>query len=111
MERNRLHLLHIRDSIDRAIEYSSQTTYEEFAKSDKYYDAILMRIIVIGESINSLSNEFKEQHHDLPWHKAIGLRNQIAHGYVDIKPDVIWDTVKEDLPELEKQIEKILKEF
>lgn len=111
MERNKLHLLHIRDSIDRVLEYSSQTTYDEFAENNKDYDAILMRIIVIGEAINNLSDEFREQHHNLPWHKAIGLRNQIAHGYIDIKPDIIWDTVKSDLPELKKKIEEILNNY
>jgi uncharacterized protein with HEPN domain len=35
------------------------------------------------------------------------MRNQIAHGYFEIKKDVVWDTAKKDLPELKKQIEKI----
>lgn len=109
MERNKLHILHIRDSIDRILEYAKKISYDEFAKKDKEYDAILMRVIVIGESVHELSNEFREKHHNLPWHKAIGLRNQIAHGYIDIKPEIVWDTIKNDLPELKKQIEKLLK--
>lgn len=101
--------MHIRDSIDRILEYAKKISYDEFAKKDKEYDAILMRVIVIGESVHELSNEFREKHHNLPWHKAIGLRNQIAHGYIDIKPEIVWDTIKNDLPELKKQIEKLLK--
>ncbi len=108
MERNKLRLLHIRDSIEKILEYSGEITFDQFSKNDKEYDAILMRIIVIGESVNELSNKFKEQYHDLPWHQAVGLRNQIAHGYIDIKPEIIWDTVKNDLPDLKKKVEEIL---
>ncbi|MFA6423028.1 MAG: DUF86 domain-containing protein [Patescibacteria group bacterium] len=111
MERNKLRLLHIRDSIEKIFEYSNEITFDEFAKNNKDYDAILMRIIVIGESVNELGNEFKEQYHDLPWHQAVGLRNQIAHGYIDIKPEIIWDTVKSDLPELKKQVDQILDNY
>ena len=103
-----LHLLHIRDAVEKILKYSSQITFDEFAKNDKDYDAILMQIVVIGEAVNNLSAEFKEAHHDLPWYEAVGLRNRIAHGYVETRPDVIWDTIKKDMPELKKQIDLIV---
>lgn len=103
-----LHLLHIRDAVEKILKYSSKITFDEFAKNDKDYDAILMQIIVIGEAVNNLSADFKEAHHDLPWYEAVGLRNRIAHGYVETRPDVVWDTIKKDMPELKKQIDHIL---
>lgn len=109
IDRDRLHLLHIRDATEKILKYADDITFDEFAKKDKYYDAILMQIVVIGESVNNLSNSFKEKHNDLPWYEAVGLRNRIAHGYNDIKPDVVWQTIKEDLPELKNKIEEILK--
>lgn len=111
MNRDKLHLLHIRDALDRIEEYSKDLDYTLFAKREVDFDAILMRVITIGEAVNSLSDEFKEKYHELPWHKAVGLRNQIAHGYIDVKPDLVWDTIKKDLPILKKDIEDILKQF
>ena len=35
-----LHLLHIRDAIEKIMQYSSKITFNEFAKNDKDYDAI-----------------------------------------------------------------------
>ncbi|MGA2666915.1 MAG: DUF86 domain-containing protein [Patescibacteria group bacterium] len=109
INRDRLNLLHIRDSVTQVIKYTQGISFEDFKRGDKDYDAILMRIIVIGEAINDLSNEFKEKHSDLPWHKAVGLRNRIAHGYVTVEPEVIWQTITEDFPEFKNQLEKLLK--
>ena len=106
--RDKLHLLHIRDAVEKVLEYSKEITFDEFVKSDKDYDAILMQIVVIGEAVNNLSDEFKEEHRNLPWYEAVGLRNRIAHGYLDVKPEVIWQTIKEDFPTLIEQIKKLI---
>ena len=33
-----------------------------------------------------------------------GMRNRMAHGYFDIDLNIVWDTVKSSLPELERQL-------
>ena len=33
-----------------------------------------------------------------------GMRNRMAHGYFDINLDVVWDTIQQSLPELEREI-------
>jgi len=108
-DRDRLHLLHIRDSTEKVLEYLKDTTFDDFKKREKDYDAILMRMVVIGEAVNDLTPKFKEKHHDLPWYEAVGLRNRIAHGYINIDPKVVWDTVTNDFPDLRKKLEEILK--
>lgn len=108
MERNRLHLLHIRDAIEKIEFYSKDISFDTFNKLGKDYDAILMQVVVIGEAVNELSDEFKDDHYHLPWDKAVGLRNRIAHGYLDVNPKIIWQTIKEDLPNLKKDIEALL---
>jgi len=90
------------------LEYSDTLTFEEFAKSSTSYDAILLQLIVLGEAVFNLSDEFKETHDQLPWFEVVGLRNRIAHGYLETKPDVVWDTVNNDIPKLKKQIDQIL---
>ena len=37
----------------------------------------------------------------VPWHKMIGMRNRMAHGYFDTDFEIVWDTVKTHLPVLE----------
>jgi len=111
VSRDKLYLFHIKDAAGKAANYLSKTNLAEFSKNNLDYDAILMQIIVIGESVNSLSDEFKEKHRELPWYEAVGLRNRIAHGYFDVKPEVVWKTVEQDLPKLRKQVQDIIEEL
>jgi uncharacterized protein with HEPN domain len=57
-------------------------------------------IQTIGEASPSLSDEFKAAHPGIPWADIVGMRNKIVHEYWRIDRDRIWDTVKDDLPEL-----------
>lgn len=107
IDRDRLHLLHIRDAIEKVGQYTKDLSYADFAKRNVVFDAVMMQMMVIGEAVHSLSEEFKEVRHNMPWHQAVGLRNKTAHGYFDINPKIVWDTIKNDLPELKKQNVKI----
>lgn len=70
-----------------------------------------MQLVNIGEMVNRLSEQFREKHSSFLWHQIIGMRNQIAHGYFEIKASEVWETTINDVPELKKQIKAILLNF
>lgn len=107
--RDRIFLERIVESIERAEHHLVDFDFDKFAGDQKTFDAVLMQIMNIGEMVNRLSVDFREEHHDLPWHAAIGMRNQIAHGYFEIRKEVVWKTAQEDLPVLKAKVQKILK--
>ena len=39
------------------------------------------------------------------------MRNRISHGYFSIDFEIIWQTIKQDLPTLEEQIQNIYKKI
>lgn len=67
---------------------------ETFLSDKKAQDAILMRLLALGEEIAHLSHDFTEQHPNLHWYKIVGLRNRIAHGYFEVDPDTVWETLR-----------------
>ena len=63
-------------------------------------DAPLIRLQDIGEQLVRIRDKFPdfyEQHDSDEWHKIIGLRNIISHGYREVDFDIIWDIVKNRL--------------
>ena len=71
--------------------------------------ACVFALMHIGElSKGALSEEFKSRIADIPWNSLNGLRNRIVHGYDDIDYQTIFDTIKNDLPELSRKIGKII---
>ena len=76
-------------------------------KTPQYYiDKILKEIEFC---INNLNDVMIYIYPNVPWMKISGL-NRIVHDYGSIQLDIIYDTVKNNLPNLKIEIEKIIKE-
>lgn len=70
--------------------------------------AIIKSIEIIGEAASKISNECRSTHTNIPWVDIINMRNRMIHAYFDVNLDIVWQTVKEDLPVLIEQLERIL---
>lgn len=53
-----------------------------------------------------LTDQYKQEHSDIPWNAMYGLRNRIVHDYGNVDLNVVFETLKNDIPEL---LEMILK--
>lgn len=76
-------------------------------------DATLMRFQVAGEQlvkIRDLFPDFYDEHGSPAWHKLIGLRNIIAHGYSQINVALVWEVVSKHAPSLLKELKRLADE-
>ena len=70
--------------------------------------AVTHLVLVVGEAASRVSAARRARLPEIPWAKAIGTRNFIAHGYDRIDYDVIWATVVDDFPALVAALERCL---
>lgn len=75
------------------------------------FNACCHTIFQIGELVNSLSKEFKEQHQSEDWKAMYLMRNIIGHHYGTINVKLLWETAVHDIPKLKEYCEKILQEI
>ena len=73
---------------------------EKITENNGYRAMLAFFVQQIGETAGKLSDEFKEKHSDIEWRAIIGFRNRIVHAYGKVMPDILWDTVENDIPEL-----------
>ena len=107
MLRDDAYLFDILESSRAALEYMNGKTWEEFSKDPLLQDAVVRRLEIIGEASGRVSSAAQKKHAHLPWQAMKGTRNRVIHEYDSIELDIIWDIVKQDLPYLVNELEKI----
>jgi len=107
MRDDRERLLDIKEAIENVQKYASRGR-DAFRSDELIQTWILHHIQILGEAATRLSDEFQEQHHDIPWFKIIGMRNILVHDYFGIDIEAVWSVVENDLPVLYDQIIRLL---
>ncbi len=90
--------------------YTNAISMKEFFKDSKTYDAVMRNIQIIGEAIKHLPVDVRKEYKNIDWKKAAGLRDIVVHEYFGINKEIIWDVIQNKIPELEKEVKKILKD-
>ncbi len=103
-------LLSMHETIAKIFRYSQNyQSPDELFQNDRDFDAIMMNFIVLGENVGKLSEDFKNKNQQINWQKIYGLRNIIAHHYFGINVDIIWQIIHDELPALNDDLKKIIK--
>ena len=88
------YLLDILRSAEAIQNYIEGYSREDFLKDPKTQDAVLRRLLVIGEAAARLTSETEARFEEIPFRKMAGLRNRVVHDYGQIDLEIVWDTVE-----------------
>lgn len=88
----------ILDGIQRIREYAP-ASLGEFLADELTADAVMLRVIVVGEAVHSLSHELRADHPEAPWTKVANMRH-IYVGDELVSADAAWAAIHEHLPSL-----------
>jgi uncharacterized protein with HEPN domain len=94
---------------DKILLYSNEFNSAEcFGEDVKSYDATLMNFIALGELVNKLSDDFRQNHAHIDWRKIYAFRNIIAHDYFGTDVEEIWQIIQKHIPTLREDLIGIL---
>jgi uncharacterized protein with HEPN domain len=103
-----LYLQDITESCRKILNYISGMSFEAFIADERTYDAVLLNLQIIGESVKKLPQGILDQSPDVEWRKIAGLRDIIAHAYFQIEDSIIWDVAQTKIEPLRQSAEQIL---
>lgn len=106
-----VYLRHILDEIAFLKKISDGRTLDDLINDDYFAHAVRSAIEVIGEAAKNVPDPIKRKSPDIPWHEMAALRDRIIHGYFRIDYTVVWNVIKEDLPDAEPKISALLKKL
>ncbi len=93
-------LVDIIGAIKLIFQYVEEIDPDALAANIEKQDAILRRIIIIGEATQRLSKDFRAQHPNIPWKEISGMHDIIAHHYDEVELEEVWTVLNENLPQL-----------
>jgi uncharacterized protein with HEPN domain len=77
-------------------------------------DSISMRLQNIGETVKNINKNFPgflDKYPEIDWNKIIKFRDFISHHYESMDHEIVHNICTNNIPDLKKATEKILKEI
>jgi len=103
----KIYLEQIKKMIGRLEDSTKNISLKKFSKDDVLFDATVLRLQVIGESIKSVSLEVKKKNKQVKWKLFSKLRNFLSHKYIQVDKEIIYNLVKKEIPQLKEQINTV----
>lgn len=105
---NITYLEHILERSMKIIQFTQGMSESDFLNDEKTQSAVIRELEVIGEASKKISDNYKNNHNEIPWKLMAGMRDVLIHDYEGVDVFTIWDTIQNDVPVLIDQIQKIL---
>ena len=103
-----IRLKHILDAIEEIEKYLLEVDFPIFIENSMMRFACIKQMEIIGEASNHISDELKSKFTDVEWAQIVGMRNVFAHEYFGIDSSLVWEIIKNDIPELKEKVKLIL---
>ena len=108
MNRDNASLLDIARAARLVIEFSQGADKAGFRADVKTQSAVMHQLLVMGEAVKRLSDEFLEAHPEIPWSQAARMRDKLIHGYDVVDLEEVWRTATTDVCEFLSMLEPLL---
>ena len=106
----RLYVKEIHSALESILIFTKDYSFDEFQNDDKTSSAVIRKFEIIGEAAKSVPDAIKTNYPSVPWKSLAGFRDVLIHNYFGIDEELVWTYIKQEVPNLTQEIERILKE-
>ena len=89
---------------------TNEMTHRTSCVDNKTVKAVLYNVAVIGEAARHVPPDFRALHPEISWREMGDMRNVVIHEYFGVDLEILWETVKHELPPLKTLLQKMLQE-
>lgn len=98
------------DAIGRASAFMGELSLDAFLEDEKTQSAVVRQIEIVGEACGKVSRSLRAAHPEIPWAEIVAMRNYLIHEYFGVDPEMVWETVRQDLPGLAAALRGLLEQ-
>ena len=109
--RNKIIVQKMLGYVSKVMTYCESYSYEHFSENTMLVEACVFNLSQLGELCHAADTTFVQKYPEIPWREMYGLRNRIVHDYEGVNLRLVWQIIREDLPELEKALRQLTAEL
>lgn len=94
---------------EEVLSFTDGLNIDQFQNDELTLKATLWDLRVIGEAASNVPEDVKTNYTTIPWGEIIGMSNHITYAYKAIDTNIVWDTIKTDIPPMLADLREILK--
>jgi uncharacterized protein with HEPN domain len=102
------YLRHIFDECQFVLSVSKDLSEENFLKDETLKRAVVRSLEIIGETTKKIPAEIKIRWNTIQWKSMAGMRDRLIHDYMGVNYAIVWDVIKNKIPDISEQISKHL---
>ena len=103
-----IRLRHMLDAAREVVSFARCRVRSDLDTDRQLVLSLVKDIEIVGEAASQVSESFRTQAPEIPWQSMVAMRNRLVHAYFSINLDIVWQTVREDLPTLITHLELIV---
>ena len=102
------YLKHIADECSFIISVSNNLSKGDFLNDETLKRAIVRSLEIIGEATKKIPADFRIKWSSIQWKNIAGMSDRLIHDYVGVNYSIVWDVLKNKIPELNMQVREVL---
>lgn len=91
-----------------AVRLARHAGRREFDSRPELRLALERLVELTGEAAKRVSTETRTLLSQVEWSNLVRMRDRLAHYYDSIDPEIVWNTVRKELPLLIRQLQAVL---
>lgn len=103
----RLRIDDILKAIHRIATYTQNMEYADFIEDQRTVDAVVRNFAIIGEAAAHVPQEVCLTFSSIPWADMKAMRNFVVHEYFGVSERILWDTIQDEIPDLQVELCKM----
>lgn len=101
-------LRHILDECSYILSISEHLSFEDFLEDETLKRAVVRSLEIVGEATKKIPADFKETWNTIQWKNMAGMRDRLIHDYMGVNYSIVWDVMKNKIPEIHQEISSFL---
>jgi uncharacterized protein with HEPN domain len=108
-ERNEaIYLQDILKAVSKIVGLTEGMDFKMFCKDERTIDSVLYNFTIIGEASRHVTKAIHHAYPEIPWIEMRDMRNLVVHEYFGVDLQIVWKTIRDDLPQLAEMLKSVL---